>query len=65
MTEPGNSRLLAPEEAAELLVVTPRQVLALARAGELPCVKVGRFVRFRRESLDRWVEESEREARHA
>jgi len=34
-------------------------VYALVRSGELPVVRIGRSVRVRRETLDRWLESQE------
>ena len=48
--------LLLPEEAAEFLRVPRSQVMELARRRLLPCVHVGRFVRFRQQDLDVWAE---------
>jgi excisionase family DNA binding protein len=53
-------RLLRPEEVAELLSVSKRQVADMARAGEIRYVPVGRFVRFRRKDVDEWIERSVR-----
>lgn len=49
-------RLLTPQEAAEVLSVSPRLVSDMARRGELPAVRVGRYVRFRPEDLAQWIE---------
>jgi excisionase family DNA binding protein len=56
----ATDRLLRPEEVAELLSVSRRQVADMARAGELRYVPVGRFVRFRRKDVDEWIEENVR-----
>ena len=53
-------RLLKVSEVAELLQLRTDRVYALARAGEIPCIRFGRTLRFRRESVDRWLEEQER-----
>jgi excisionase family DNA binding protein len=47
--------LLLPEEAATFLKVTRTLVMDLARRGALPCVHVGRFIRFRQEDLEAWA----------
>jgi excisionase family DNA binding protein len=52
--------LLTAAEAAALLSVPRTWVLAEARANRIPHVRVGRYVRFRRESLIAWVAERER-----
>jgi excisionase family DNA binding protein len=57
-SRPG--RLLAAEEVAELLGVNATFVYALARRGDLPAVRIGeRYVRFRAQSLERWITEQE------
>jgi excisionase family DNA binding protein len=48
--------LLDADAAAELLNVPPSWVLAEARAGRLPSLKIGRYVRFRRDDLQAWIE---------
>jgi excisionase family DNA binding protein len=51
----GNAgRLLTAQEAGALLSKTDRWVLAEARANRIPHVRLGRSVRFRRESLLLW-----------
>jgi len=49
--------LLRPEDAARLLAVKPNWVYEAVRARRLPCVRVGRHVRFTRAMLDRWLAE--------
>lgn len=50
--------LLTRDEAAEYLGVKPQtlSVWACAKRYELPYVKVGRLVRYRRDDLDSWLE---------
>ncbi len=45
---------LTPIEVGELLKITPRQVIQLARTGQIPAFKVGKFWRFRPRELDTW-----------
>lgn len=52
----GVGRLLTPENVAELLQVSVRWVLSAARGGELACVRVGRFPRFRPEDVRAYIE---------
>jgi excisionase family DNA binding protein len=61
MTEDTNndSRLLEPDEVAELLAISRKRVYALARGGGLPHIRIGRYLRFRAEAVQRWIEESE------
>ena len=51
--------LLTPEEAADLLAVPRSWVYAEARAGRLPHIRVGRYVRFREASLLEWITDTE------
>lgn len=60
--EPGASRagpldgpLLRPEEAAALLSVKTSWVYDAVRTGKLPCVRVGRHIRFTRGMLEEWL----------
>ena len=59
----SDDRLLDASEAAELLHVPVRWIREGARTGRLPCVRLGRYVRFRRSTLTAWVEEQEQPAK--
>ena len=48
--------LLNADAAADLLNVPSSWVLAEARVGRLPSLKIGRYVRFRRDDLQAWIE---------
>lgn len=52
--------LLTAVEVAERLRVTKFWVYAEVRAGRLPHVRLGRYVRFRAGAIDSWIEEIER-----
>ena len=52
-------RLLKVSEVAELLQLRTDRVYALTRAGEIPCLRFGRTLRFRAEAIERWLEEQE------
>lgn len=52
-----NEPLLTPREAAALLAVRVSWVYDAVRAGRVPCVRVGRHVRFLRSDLERWIVE--------
>jgi excisionase family DNA binding protein len=55
-----SKRLLTADDVADVLAVPRSFVYSLARRGELPTVRVGdRYVRFRAEALDRWIETCE------
>ena len=47
--------LLTAQEAAEFLSVPPTWVLAEARSGRLPHLRLGRYVRFQRGMLEAWL----------
>jgi excisionase family DNA binding protein len=44
------------DEVAEYLRIPRSSLYKLAQEGRIPCQKVGRHWRFRREALDRWLE---------
>ena len=57
MAEQRDSVMTIDELSAYLKI--PKSTLyKLAQEGRLPCQKVGRHWRFRRETIDRWLEES-------
>lgn len=47
--------LLTPAEAAALLAVKPSWVYEAVRAGTLPCLRIGRHIRFTRPMLEDWL----------
>jgi excisionase family DNA binding protein len=53
-------RLLTAEEVAQLIGMRVDYVYALARREEIPHLKFGRTLRFRAESVQEWLRESER-----
>jgi excisionase family DNA binding protein len=50
--------LLRPEEAARLLSVRPSWIYEAVRTRRLPCVRVGRHIRFTKQLLVEWVAEN-------
>ena len=46
------------EETSRYLRVPLSSLYKLAQSGKIPCQKVGRHWRFRREAIERWLEES-------
>jgi excisionase family DNA binding protein len=58
--EQRSDALIDARGAAELLGVPSTWILAEARCNRVPHVRLGRYVRFRREALLRWVLELER-----
>ena len=59
MTEPdrvaGPTVLLRPEDAAAILNVRKSWIYEAVRTGNLPCVRVGRHIRFTTPMLDNWI----------
>ena len=51
----SGGELLTPEEVAALLRMRKSWVYAAARSGELPHVRLGRAVRFRRSAIDAYL----------
>jgi excisionase family DNA binding protein len=51
--------LLRPEDAARLLSVKPSWIYEAVRARRMPCLRVGRHIRFTRTMLERWLVENE------
>jgi excisionase family DNA binding protein len=55
-----SSALLTADEVAERLRVTKCWIYNEVRAGRLPHVRLGRYVRFRAGAIDAWIEQIER-----
>jgi excisionase family DNA binding protein len=51
-TTNGADRLLTADELAERWQVPKAQVYRLAREGLIPCVRIGRYARFRRAAIE-------------
>jgi excisionase family DNA binding protein len=51
--------LVRPDEAAHLLSVKTSWVYEAVRSGRVPCVRVGRHIRFTRAMLEDWLAEQE------
>jgi excisionase family DNA binding protein len=49
--------LLRPEQAAELLAVRTSWIYEAVRTNRLPCLRIGRHIRFTREMLEEWLQE--------
>jgi excisionase family DNA binding protein len=49
--------LLRPDEAAHLLAVKTSWIYEAVRAGRVPCIRVGRHIRFTRAMLEAWLAE--------
>jgi excisionase family DNA binding protein len=49
--------LLTPAHAAQLLAVKPSWIYEAVRSGTLPCLRIGRHIRFTRPMLEEWLQE--------
>jgi excisionase family DNA binding protein len=56
-------RLLTAAELAERLSVPKTWILESARAGAMPCVRLGRYMRFDLDDVERWLEECKQPGR--
>ena len=52
-----DSPLLKPEQAAKLLAVRTSWIDEAVRTNRLPCLRIGRHIRFTREMLEEWLRE--------
>jgi len=52
-------QLLTAEEVAAKLQVPKRWVEDHTRSGDLPCVPLGRYRRYRESAIDEWIAERE------
>lgn len=48
--------LLTPHEAAAILAVSRRTLWSLTNAGVVPCLRIGRCVRYSIPGLQAWIE---------
>jgi len=49
--------LLRPEQAAALLAVKTSWIYDAVRTGRLPCIRVGRHIRFTHTMLEDWIKD--------
>ena len=52
---PVQRLLLKPNEAAEMLAISPRLLWTITDSGALPCLRIGRLVRYDPTDLKAWV----------
>jgi excisionase family DNA binding protein len=52
-----STRLLSVREAAEALGVCCDTIYRLVARQQLPCLRIGRSIKFQRAALDAWVEQ--------
>jgi excisionase family DNA binding protein len=48
--------LLDDEQAGEMLGLHPKTLQRLARRGQIPAVRIGRYWRYRASVLNQWIE---------
>ena len=51
-------QILTIEEASKYLRIPLSTLYKLAQDGKIPCQKVGRHWRFRKETIDNWLDEN-------
>ena len=54
--QPGD--VLTIDELSSYLKIPKSTLYKLVREGKIPCQKIGRHWRFRKEAIDRWLEEA-------
>ena len=55
--------LLFAEDVASILGMTTDWIYAETRAGRIPHIALGRYYRYRRESIEAWLQDKEHSAR--
>jgi excisionase family DNA binding protein len=48
--------LLTPSEAAAALRISPRLLWSKTKAGEIPCIRIGKAVRYAPSALQEWID---------
>ena len=54
------SLLLTPQEAANVLAISPRKLWGMTASGEIPHVRLGRCVRYPVADLRDWIDEQKK-----
>jgi len=57
MSEPGE--VMTVDELAAYLKIPKSTLYKLVREGEIPSQKVGRHLRFRKETIDKWLDQGD------
>jgi excisionase family DNA binding protein len=52
----GIESLLTSKEASQVLKIHPKVLERMAKRGEVPALKVGKFWRYRVSALDAWID---------
>jgi excisionase family DNA binding protein len=61
----NKDRLMDVQEAAGYLGIKPKTIYNLSSKGDIPKLKAGGALRFRRSDLDRWLKEGAKNQRSA
>ena len=56
ISNPVEPLLLTAKQAAECLALSPRKLWSLTAGGDVPCVRIGRALRYSRDDLRGWIE---------
>jgi len=48
--------LLTATQTAESLAISPRKLWGMTASGEIPCIRLGRCVRYAVDDLHRWID---------
>lgn len=59
MNAPGE--VMTVDELAAYLKIPKSTLYKLVREGQIPSQKVGRHLRFRKETIDRWLDQADKE----
>lgn len=52
---------LTVEEIAKYIGISKEQIYLMVREKRIPCFRIGRRILFKRESIDRWIEDQMQE----
>jgi excisionase family DNA binding protein len=55
-SDPTIKLLLRPRDAAAALSISPRKLWAMTNAGEIPCVRFGKSLRYDPTDLREWID---------
>lgn len=55
LIEPTPSLLLTARDVQSLLKIGRQKLWEMTNAGTLPCVRIDRAVRYRRETIEQWI----------
>ncbi len=55
-------KMLSPEQVSDMLEVKVSTIYQWTHQRFIPHIKVGRFVRFREDEIERWLAENQRKA---